>query len=116
MVTNEDPSGVVVPNSDGVVVPTTAPATCANTADVSCWRGERVSDELLSAETSTCKYSAELFVKFILSGVGYPLAVSPIFTVKTPCVTVVVVVATVPVGQIRFPAPTVGLSQIENLK
>lgn len=54
-VTNEEPIGVVVPNSDGVVVPTTAPDKSEKTDDVSCWRGDNVSDELLSDDTSTCR-------------------------------------------------------------
>lgn len=54
-VTKEFGTAVVVPKSDGVVAPTTAPDTCANGAEVSCWRGDRVSNELPFEETSTCK-------------------------------------------------------------
>ena len=48
--------GVVVPIDD-CPVPLTAPAICANAAAVTCWRGESISDEMLSEETSTCKYT-----------------------------------------------------------
>lgn|SRR3989338_5527037 len=50
------PPGFVVPIDD-CPVPLTAPATCANAAAVICWRGESISDETLSEETSTCKYT-----------------------------------------------------------
>ena len=53
IVTCELPIGVVVPKVDGVVVPETAPASCANDALEIRWRGERVSEESLSSETST---------------------------------------------------------------
>ena len=86
--TKEFVAEVVVPNVDGVVVPTTAPASCAKTAAVICCRGERVSKLLLSEDTRTCKYSVLLFEKSRLSGTGYPFAVSPMLTVKTPCLTV----------------------------
>ena len=42
---------------DDCPVPLTAPAICANAAAVTCWRGESISDEMLSEETSTCKYT-----------------------------------------------------------
>ena len=116
IVTKEFVAAVVVPNSDGVVVPTTAPASCANAAEVICWRGDNVSELLLSEETSIWRYREVLFAKLRSSAVGYPFVVSPIFTVNTPCRTVVVVVAGTVLGQRRLPAPTVGLLQIENLK
>ena len=55
IVTIEFPTGVVVPNDDGVVLPLTASASRAKEdAEILC-RGERVCEELLSEETSTCK-------------------------------------------------------------
>lgn len=49
--------GVVVPTED-CPVPLTAPATCANADEEICWRGERVSEDTLFEETSTCRYTA----------------------------------------------------------
>src|SRR3990167_2770205 len=106
IVTKEFVAAVVVPNTDGVVVPTTAPAICANTAEVICWRGDNVSELLLSEETSTCRYTEGLLEKLRSSTFGYPFAVSPIFTVKTPCRTVAVAVAGTVLGHKRVPEPT----------
>ena len=55
IVTKEFVAGVVVPKTDGGGVPTTAPATCANAAEVTCWRGESVSNVLLLEDASTCR-------------------------------------------------------------
>ena len=52
MVTTELVIGVVVPKED-CPIPETAPASSANTVEFICCLGERVSDELLSEETST---------------------------------------------------------------
>ena len=116
IVTKEFATGVVVPNTDGVVAPTTAPATCANAAEVNCWRGESVSKLLLLEETSTCKYKFGFAEKSKLSASGYPFAVSPMFTVNTPCLTVAETDVGAEAGHTRLPLPTVGFVQMENLK
>ncbi len=113
--TTDPESGVVVPKED-CPTPLTRDERSANAAALIGWRGESVSEELLSAETSTWRYTVSSVLKSYVSVSGYPFAVSPTFILKTPSRTVAVVVAGVVAGQSCTPAPTVELSQIENLK
>lgn len=63
IVTKEFVTGVVVPKVEGVVVPETAPASWANDAAEMRWRGESVSEVMLSEDTSTCKKISLLVLK-----------------------------------------------------
>ena len=115
-VTCDNPMGVVVPNVDGVVLPLTAPARNAKLAADSCWRGESVSKLLLSDDTPISRKRFLFVLKSRVSGVEYPLSVSPMFTLNTPLVTVTATEVGAEDGHSRVPELTVALFQIENLK
>ena len=115
-VTWERPIGVVVPKVEGVVVPETPSERSEKAEAAMRWRGEKVTKEELSEETSTWRKRSALVVRFKSKACGKPFAVSPIFTLKTPEVTVTEAEEGDTEGQRREPDPTVALFQMENLK
>ena len=109
-------SGEVVPNEEGVVVPETALDKSENGAEVSLCLGERVSNEELLLDTSTWRYKSLFWLKSRSRTWGKPPAVSPMFTLKTPLVTVRPTLVGAATGQRREPEEMALVVQMENLK